>query len=79
VADLDAVEAAVETWQTEAARLLGERRAVGLVEEPLRGKRSVARLRRVFRRAFGPATPGRSSVRMKKPPALVLSGVLHVD
>ena len=44
VADLDAVEAAVETWQTEAARLLGERRAVGLVEEALRGKRFVARL-----------------------------------
>lgn len=44
VADLDAVESAVETWQAEAARLLGERRAVGLVEEALRGKRFVARL-----------------------------------
>jgi hypothetical protein len=44
VADLDAVEAAVEAWQAEAARLLGERRAVGLVEEALRGKRFVARL-----------------------------------
>ena len=44
VADLDAVEAAVETWQAESARLLAERRAVGLVEEALRGKRFVARL-----------------------------------
>jgi hypothetical protein len=44
VADLAAVEAAVETWQTESARLLAERRAVGLVEEALRGRRFVARL-----------------------------------
>ena len=44
VADMNAVEDAVETWQSEAARLLGERRAVGLVEEALRGKRFVARL-----------------------------------
>lgn len=44
VADPDTVEAAVETWQREAARLLGERRAVGLVEEALRGRRFVARL-----------------------------------
>ncbi len=44
VTDSDTVEAAVETWQTEAARLLAERRAVGLVEEALRGKRFVARL-----------------------------------
>ncbi len=44
VADPDTVERAVETWHVEAARLLGERRAVGLVEEALRGKRFVARL-----------------------------------
>lgn len=44
VADLDTVEAAVETWHAESARLLGIRRAVGLVEEALRGRRFVARL-----------------------------------
>ena len=44
VADHDTVDAAVETWQAESARLLSERRAVGLVEEALRGKRFVARL-----------------------------------
>ena len=44
VADAGVVEAAVETWQAESARLLGERRAVGLVEEALRGRRFVARL-----------------------------------
>jgi hypothetical protein len=44
VADPDTVEAAVETWQAEGARLLAERRAVGLVEEALRGRRFVARL-----------------------------------
>ncbi len=44
VADPDTVEAAVQTWQAESARLLGERRAVGLVEEALRGRRFVARL-----------------------------------
>lgn len=44
VADADTVEAAVEVWHAEAARLLGERRAVGLVEEALRGRRFVARL-----------------------------------
>lgn len=44
VADRDTVEAAVETWHAESARLLAERRAVGLVEEALRGKRFVARL-----------------------------------
>jgi len=38
------VAAAVETWQREAARLLGVRRAVGLVEEALRGRRYVARM-----------------------------------
>jgi hypothetical protein len=44
VAGTDTVEAAVEVWQAEAARLLAERRAVGLVEEALRGRRFVARL-----------------------------------
>jgi len=44
VAGVAAVEAAVETWQAESARLLAERRAVGLVEEALRGRRFVARL-----------------------------------
>jgi hypothetical protein len=44
VADPDTVEAAVQAWQAESARLLGERRAVGLVEEALRGRRFVARL-----------------------------------
>jgi hypothetical protein len=44
VADADTVEGAVEAWQREHARLLAERRAVGLVEEALRGRRFVARL-----------------------------------
>jgi hypothetical protein len=44
VTDPDTVEAAVETWHAEAARLMADRRAVGLVEEALRGKRYVARL-----------------------------------
>jgi len=44
VTDQDTVEAAVQTWHTEAARLSAERRAVGLVEEALRGRRYVARL-----------------------------------
>jgi hypothetical protein len=44
VADHATVEAAVQTWQAESARLLAERRAVGLVEEALRGRRFVARL-----------------------------------
>ncbi|MGZ4428999.1 MAG: hypothetical protein ACXVXC_00370 [Nocardioidaceae bacterium] len=44
VTDADTVEAAVATWHTESARLLAERRAVGLVEEALRGRRFVARL-----------------------------------
>jgi hypothetical protein len=44
VADGDTVDAAVETWQAESARLMAERRAVGLVEEALRGRRFVARL-----------------------------------
>ena len=44
VADLAVVEAAVQTFQLEEARLLSVRRAVGLVEEALRGQRYVARL-----------------------------------
>ncbi len=44
VADDLVVEAAVETWQRESARLIGVRRAAGLVEEALRGRRFVARL-----------------------------------
>jgi hypothetical protein len=44
VADPDTVQAAVEVWMAEEARLLAERRAVGLVEEALRGRRFVARL-----------------------------------
>jgi hypothetical protein len=44
VAEPNAVDAAVETFQRESARLIGERRAVGLVEEALRGRRFVARL-----------------------------------
>ena len=44
VADLAVVEAAVQTFQLEEARLLAVRRAVGLVEEALRGRRFVARL-----------------------------------
>lgn len=44
VADPDTVEAALEVWHAEGARLLAERRAVGLVEEALRGRRFVARL-----------------------------------
>lgn len=44
VADTSVVEAAITTWQAEEARLLAERRAVGLVEEALRGRRFVARL-----------------------------------
>jgi hypothetical protein len=44
VADLDVVEAAVQTWQLEQARLLGVRRSVGLVEDAIRGQRFTARL-----------------------------------
>lgn len=44
VVDPDVTERAVTTWQAEEARLLAERRAVGLVEEALRGRRFVARL-----------------------------------
>jgi hypothetical protein len=38
------VAAAVAIWEREAARLIGVRRAVGLVEEALRGRRYVARM-----------------------------------
>lgn len=38
------IAAALEIWQREAARLIGVRRAVGLVEEALRGRRYVARM-----------------------------------
>lgn len=44
VAEEPVVEAAVQTFLLEDARLLGVRRAVGLVEEALRGRRFVARL-----------------------------------
>ncbi len=44
VVDADTVERAIQTWQAEEARLLAERRAVGLVEDALRGRRFVARL-----------------------------------
>lgn len=44
VAHPDTIEAAIQAWQTESARLMAERRAVGLVEEALRGRRFVARL-----------------------------------
>lgn len=44
VVEADVAERAVTTWQAEEARLLAERRAVGLVEEALRGRRFVARL-----------------------------------
>ncbi|MGH3346980.1 MAG: hypothetical protein ACRDO4_08355 [Nocardioides sp.] len=44
VAELAVVDAAVQTFQLEEARLLAVRRAVGLVEEALRGRRYVARL-----------------------------------
>jgi hypothetical protein len=44
VAEASTVEEAITAWQAEEARLLAERRAVGLVEEALRGRRFVARL-----------------------------------
>lgn len=44
VAELAVVEAAVLTFHLEDARLLAVRRAAGLVEEALRGRRYVARL-----------------------------------
>ncbi|WP_203335694.1 hypothetical protein [Nocardioides limicola] len=44
VASAAVVEAAVQTWQIEEARLAGVRREVGLVEEALRGRRFRPRL-----------------------------------
>ena len=44
VASQAVVEAAVQTFHLEDARLLGVRRAVGLVEDALRGRRYVARM-----------------------------------
>ncbi|MGA8258060.1 MAG: hypothetical protein WB767_15945 [Nocardioides sp.] len=44
VAPADVVDAAVETWLTEDARLSAVRREVGLVEDALRGTRYRARL-----------------------------------
>jgi hypothetical protein len=44
VASDEVIDAAIQTFQLEEARLLGVRRAVGLVEEALRGRRYVARL-----------------------------------
>jgi hypothetical protein len=44
VATAAEIEAAVETFQREDARLASVRRAVGLVEEALRGRRYVPRL-----------------------------------
>ncbi|QZY30617.1 hypothetical protein [Nocardioides coralli] len=44
VAEPAVVDAAIQTFQLEEARLLAARRAVGLVEEALRGRRYVARL-----------------------------------
>ncbi len=40
----DVVEAAVQAWLAESARLVGVRREVGLVEDALRGRRWTARL-----------------------------------
>jgi hypothetical protein len=44
VAGQGEIAAALETWERESARLIGVRRAVGLVEEALRGRRYVARM-----------------------------------
>jgi hypothetical protein len=44
VAGESEIAAALEIWERESARLLGARRAVGLVEEALRGRRYVARM-----------------------------------
>lgn len=44
VASQAVVEAAVQTFQLEDARLLGVRREVGLVEEALRGRRYRVRM-----------------------------------
>jgi hypothetical protein len=44
VVDLEAVDAAVQAWLAEDARLAGVRRAAGLVEQALRGRRFAARM-----------------------------------
>ncbi len=44
VADSETVAAAVAAWEREGARLVRTSRAVGLVEEALRGRRFVRRL-----------------------------------
>ncbi|WP_341924924.1 hypothetical protein [Nocardioides psychrotolerans] len=44
VASDEVIEAALQTLQLEQARLMGIRRAVGLVEDAVRGRRYVARL-----------------------------------
>lgn len=44
VASLEVIEAAVQTFLLDEARLLATRREVGLVEEALRGRRYRARL-----------------------------------
>lgn len=44
VAGAAEVAVALQAWEREAARLIGVRRAVGLVEEALRGRRYVARM-----------------------------------
>jgi hypothetical protein len=38
------IASAIAVWECEAARLIGVRRAVGLVDEALQGRRFVARL-----------------------------------
>ncbi|MEZ5095270.1 MAG: hypothetical protein R2731_03630 [Nocardioides sp.] len=58
-ADADVVEAAVWTWQAEEARLKAVRRAAGLVEEAIRGRRFVARLWLRHARAERTGTMGR--------------------
>lgn len=44
VAEASAVDAAIDTFHRESARLIAQRRAAGLVEEALRGRRFAARL-----------------------------------
>lgn len=44
VTTLDVIDAAIQTWLAEDARLSSLRRTVGLVEDALRGRRYVARL-----------------------------------
>ncbi|MCW2783564.1 MAG: hypothetical protein JWP74_81 [Marmoricola sp.] len=41
VAGRGEIEAAIAVWESEDARLIGVRRAVGLIEEALRGRRFV--------------------------------------